>query len=355
MASRALILGAGKFARGGIVPALKAAGIEPLLSNRAESASADRLDRIRARGGYDLLTHSLGTDSIETIECRVLCWRDDRAELNQLAASPDTELIITSLKDGQAPSIPLVRELLETRAAANVGVPLFILPMENSLNKELAECVRAFINSDVHLIRCVVDRLCLDARSPADAIRVEKDMSWVLERASKQQVDERLSSLLGPLVENGVASFVDHIRPHMARKVWLVNGAHVIASVQAMMADMPGIHHYLQSRMADAFLEAQKELSIALSLSYSRTFTSADAEAFSSDVARRFASFEDYADRILGRLFEGNAWGYYTDLFEKLVRPAEVYLVHEGHPPQRLTEAIYNSIRIMQDIEKYLR
>lgn len=225
--------GPGQLGLGFIVERVSAAGFAVCLvgrSGKAESTSYGfSFVGPHSTGlGYPEVEWANGYETVDDLPGAVLT----------IVASRDPLLITCTLKDGILDRKEFIIELVRRRPADAETV---LLACENDPHEAYDE-IKETLGDCVHMPGVVVDRICSWAepkRDGADRRVVEAHPSgeWLIEH------DGRPSKVLEQLCSAALVETVPPpIKPYKDRKLWAVNGVHVVLGVIARLAgvaDLP--------------------------------------------------------------------------------------------------------------------
>ncbi|HWP38032.1 MAG TPA: hypothetical protein VNL18_10815, partial [Gemmatimonadales bacterium] len=304
-------LGSGALGLGFVAYLGRRAGLNVVLANRRQGSGSFRRNeslKLTRRYRIDVVGE---IPSSEWVQVQELLYTDsDIEELLARVSDPSTILLTTALKDGLARTVPVISRLIEARVQAAPQSPLFVIACENRLDStwlrtQITEHagVDPSVDHTVHFLPCVADRICSEVRYDEDSqyvfVMAEPYARWTIE---KTHHTAPLEQALRNLAEEGVVEFVGDIAPYRTRKLWLVNGPHLVLAILARKAGEPRLNVFLRSGLnALLFRRIQEGFSEAVRLR-TAAFVTTDLEFFNVEILERFRNYPDTAERIMKRL-----------------------------------------------------
>lgn len=355
-------LGAGSLGLGFVAHLTAKAGFKVILANRSgDAGSLKKTNAIKENRSY--LLHIWGqTQREETVQVDTLLFTDTEEHLlYQRVCDPSTVLLTTALKDGLHDSVSLIRAMIQARVTASIKSPLFIIACENIVDSNklmslvkntpgIKNSQRRDFDKGIKFVPCVVDRICskvvYDDDLDSVRVNVEPYARWVIERTEGIEIlEEQFMSL----VERNLVEFVPDIRPYKMRKLWLVNGPHLVAAILSKAVREERLEVFLRDPTNEAIMRrVQAEFGQAL-LMQDNAFSAMDLANFSEGILKRFQDYPDSFRRIMSRFNRTTLEGFLKDMYLKVVEPARVLLDRRGAKRARwITHSVYEALRMIE-------
>jgi mannitol-1-phosphate/altronate dehydrogenase len=302
-------LGAGRLGLGLIVPLLSGSAV---LVNRPPSPSSSLriYEWLKSHESYQIRTAGHAPTQAE-VSYAAFHYADESEALRTYFGSSDLSLVTTATRAQNLAEAGLrLAEWLQYRSEVDKGMEFHLtviagenLPSNSSrLRQEVRDVLSSrgdnstlqYIDSNVDFLNCLVDRICLSVSLLDEEVLVDVEdyQEWVIEVSSLEQ-RERLAELVKPSVT--LASTHD-FEFYYRRKVWLLNGIHLILAVLGTEKGLRTVGDALaDSEVLSAVRHVQD--SFAMALGY---LTSLDAEEAPED--SRLRSLLDYNESVLQRL-----------------------------------------------------
>ncbi|MGR9050561.1 mannitol-1-phosphate 5-dehydrogenase [Halobacillus faecis] len=248
----------------------------------------------------------------------------------------EADLITTSVGAQNLSRIaPILSRGLLLRKQQNKPL-IDVMANENTINatSQLKEEVKKIVSeqqmdeiiSSVGFPNSAIDRLSLsEKRREGDVALVEPYYEWIINRS--EMVNKEL-----PPVKNAV--YVVTLKPHIERKLYMVNMGHATTAYMGHLKGYPTIQRALQDDKLEEFLRATLHES-ARYFTHIHDMDEQGLEAFIEKTINRFKN-ENISDAVLR---VGRAPIRKLGSEERLVKPAKV-LNDLGLPNENLTTAI---------------
>lgn len=336
-------IGPGALGLGLIGPVSRDAGLRLVLAGSSSRESWPVAAAIGDTGGYTL-RHPVGATPSHVPVDQVIDL-DQSGALRDALCDRSALLLTTPVtQSGLDQLVPLMEDALAARAACGFEAPLFVVACENTLGAVYSELAASGV-AGATFIGAVVDRICEPPALDGQAVQLwtEEYGTWHLERTSSSgDLEQALSAV--PQVD-----FVDHFAAVRLRKLYLVNGAHLVAALHAWDQGEPFMHHFVQSAFGqDLLRRALEESSDALAFRHPNAFLEGDLRNFSHEILTRFGTHPYTVANVLrNRLRPTELRSYLTGLAEKVVAPALRFLEQWSSPPPVLTQAVYVAVNLV--------
>lgn len=321
---KAVHFGAGNIGRGFIGVLLHQAGYEVVFADVVDAL----VDEMNAAKSYRVHTLDEVVQAEQVDNIRAV--RLDSP--NCIQEMVDADLITTAVGVGNLPNVgQIIAEALKLRRDGQPHRALNIMACENAiratstLKQEILRHVDAdladWVEQEVGFADVAVDRIAPNragyATEPLDAV-VERFFEWDIEEPA----------LKGALVIPG-ATFVAQLDPYLARKLYMLNGAHATAAYAGYQKGCETVLAAMQdSEIAALVAEVQHEAMMGLLHRYPQ-FEQPALEAYAERVRERFLNphiHDDVArvgrdplrklsaqDRLVGPLLLAKAAGAATE------------------------------------------
>jgi len=340
-------------------------------SNPATGILSARNRLIAEQFGYDIAYGPTVVEAIRVVAVLNLDNVGDRQELVSLIASPETQLLTTSMVEAHPSVMSIIREGLLQRARA-AAQPLYILACENELKSEdlLAHIESGLTEKDANAIRnagtfipCVVDRVCVGVSALRGRTIVAAAQFGRLSlppNADRAFFEGRLSQA----ARDANAIAIEHdIEFAEIKKKWLFNGPHLIIAINAYYDGHLTFHEYVQNN-SDLAQEIFHEFAMGcfhvcsqntrlLAMGVDKIYRQIQNEV--SINQQRFRDFPDSTQRIISRFLEptkdkpNTLQLFFKNLRYKVVEPATTYCESEGQMPHRISYTLLRLIELIAD------
>lgn len=248
----------------------------------------------------------------------------------------EADIITTSVGAQNLSRIaPILSKGLLTRKQQSKP-PINVMANENTINasSQLKEEVKSVVSahdmeeimSFVGFPNSAIDRLSLsENRSEGEVALVEPYYEWIINRSEMVNKDV-------PPIKN--ATYVDTLKPHIERKLYMVNMGHAATAYMAHLKGYPTIQRALQDSSLEEFLRATLQES-ARYFTHIHHMDEQEMDAFIEKTVDRFKN-ENISDDILR---VGRSPIRKLGPEERLIKPAKV-LFYLDLPIENLTTAI---------------
>lgn len=352
-------IGTGSLGLGFVAYLTRKAGFRVVLANR-EVGSASKKKNSALKHNTKFTLKVVGrTTRTESVQIDKFIYTDSESdELLDLFENSSTMLLTTGLKEGLKNCIPDISRLIKKRVDATLDEPLFVLACENRFDSNwLLSEVAAHLgmsrdqleSRQVQFLPCVVDRICTNIECDSSgqvSVEVEPYAKWVIETT---EASKKLEKALSLLVNEGIIEFVSDIKPYKLRKLWLINGPHLLVAILARADRKTGVHIFLrESRHELLFRAIQQEFTDAVRFS-THAFSTEELIEFNNRTVSRFQEYPDTSNRIMGRFRRGALETFIKDLDAKVGEPARIILERTKATTRiaLMTRTIYQCLRMI--------
>jgi hypothetical protein len=295
-------IGPSPLALGLLVPFTLAAGFEVCIVGRPGDTSPAVYGYAgtgpKGRLGYHRVTWFEGPQRFEDLP----------SELRERLRSDEPTLLTCTLREKIADRRAFVEELIRSRPA---GAETILLACENSPHDAYRDIGMICDELGVTVLRTVVNRMCIERPLDSDRRRMVSAHElgeWLVERPKEPS---RVLSSLEAVEEFGV---VDDIEARLARKLWMVNGAHQALALIAWHANRRSLERSLEE--GDSQREAEDDLrSVALDRAVSARLSYLHA-AMNEALESEYPSLEGNLDYGLEHVL---AYGEHPDSIKRVL------------------------------------
>jgi mannitol-1-phosphate/altronate dehydrogenase len=342
-ASKHLHIGAGRLGLGLVAAAAAQSGLEVIIAVEASPRGASTKNAMLAESRRFIVVPPDETEAVEIKIQSVVQYGEPsvEAEIRDIIADPHTVLVTTAVGDNLPHIVPLLTRLLLHRHHAGIASPLFIIAAENTRNslwlreqieQRLANAgvISTTVLQFVVFVPCVVDRVCKNISTATGEVRVavEAEADWLVADL-RDELGRSLESYLSP--DRGSIRFQTDVLPFWRRKIYLLNGPHLLL---AMLANVEGhifLDDYLRSESGRIALDrvfAECKLIFRAEDDY---FSEAEVDKLIESNKLRFLASNDLVARVLSRFREeSDIVNFFRDFHSKVGSPALAYLVKVG-------------------------
>lgn len=324
------------------------AKLSVFLANRASSDSKSRNTLLRRTYQYELVFPDSQPEPV--IFANLLFTDEDRDQFIRTVASPHTRLLTTALKGGFQDQLFLqtIVDAITTRIKSASQSPLYIIACENVINNSIVlrdklvpllppHITQSDFEQSIVFVPCMVDRMCSDPiiskTGEVVQVEVERFAQLILRRPSPTMswLEEVLSS---PKAADYI-EFVDDLEPYERRKLWLVNGPHLLIALNAFYQGYAHLHIYLQQEpLANEILTEILDEVTHIFLANENTFSLEELRIFNIKTKMRFRSHPYRVSQILSRFTESQRLKeFFTNFYQKVTEPTLQYMSQQGFAP----------------------
>jgi len=320
-------LGTGAFGLGFVVPLVSAAGFQTVLANRARgSAAYARNVALQRHGSYSLVLMGKQPRTEEIPIAEFIFVDENEERFLDVVADPATRLCTTALRQGFLASVPLLADALAYRLESGTTTTLYVVACETpaigdsstlrtAILSHRPELATRVFEQRIHFVPCIVDRICNDPVLHEDTGRVsvtaEEFAEWLLQGPSPL---ERV--LLTKRTEKTI-SFVNDFAPFARRKLWLVNGPHLLIALRAFVQHQEYLNRFLaekeNARLLTTILREAQDAFLGAESFFSKT----ELTHYTNKIRARFSSFPDSTTRHLPRIARPRIHEFMADFYKK--------------------------------------
>lgn len=321
-------LGAGAFGLGFVIPLVQQAGLKSSLANRAKGSATHHACNvaIQRHGSYDLVLKGKQTRT-EIVPIEEFVFVDvDTERFLEVVANPKTRLLTTALRQGFLPSVPLLADAVANRLVAGTKEVLYVVACEtptigDSLTLRAAvlathpELAQREFDQRIKFVPCIVDRICnepeLDEATDRVMVEAEEFAEWLLQGPSSLEDMLRISSVVHSV------SFVPDLAPFVRRKLWLVNGPHLLIALRAFVQPEPRLDKFLARDENRRLLSTIHREALNAFLEVESFFSRRELTRYAKIIQTRFSNFPDSTTRHLPRLAQRRMAEFMADFYKK--------------------------------------
>lgn len=248
----------------------------------------------------------------------------DETSFMTAVADPATLLLTTSLtQDGLEAQVPLLTRALPARAASSDTETLFVVACENTIGPNYAGLASHNLVG-VQFVTAVVDRMCEPPVIADDgSIQVwgERYGRWSFCRT------DGIEGLEAAFAGNAHVEFVDDLVATQKRKLYMMNGPHLVAALHAWDQGEAWLHAFVLTGLGEGLVRgALEEASWALANQFPDAFQEGELSDYADEIAQRLATHPYETVSVLRNRLRADALqSFVTGLTEKIVNPALRY------------------------------
>jgi len=252
------------------------------------------------------------------------------------------EPLVIAVSVGPAIDANVAEYLIDlAKSHREVGQEVVLFPCEN----RTGDYYRSFL-SQMAAIGCfiawtVVDRMCFD-RVVIDQqilyVSVEHHSAWIIRVKEDEEALSELVAMLFEIPEMFGITYVNRIRPHMAKKARIVNGSHFALALKMGCQTPDPKYHWTNEFIRDcdgirAMIETMHGAYIeSLIHDFPGSFTREELSEFAEQFRERLESEADTSERIMRRLNPHDLEEWIKSYLERVHEPMEAFdgdLAHE--------------------------